>query len=204
MAIPTEIHRFDALPPELLLALGKVAAHLGQIEHILALTLRRTDQIEWAEAFRIARKRDIPEMRKKVLDVFNRWAASKFTEPELSERKSYYDQILSEIERLAKDRNDVIHCAWGLSDTGQLRATREGRALYEDRPIELADVVKLGDDLLAALWKLNAATFADPPPPLNVWKSVPGETSLTVSATATDVRQPGFPAVRRPPQGTTE
>ena len=197
----TEAHRFDALPVRLFIALGRVAAHYGQIEHLLTVTIRRTTGSSWEEAFDRAQKLWArKKLREEVHTKFAAWVDKHYSLSESDSRKQRFSAILDRVTALCEQRDDVIHCAWGINITGELRATRKGIALEtESRPIDIADVEALADAMLECLHALNEATkdkeLSVTLPESVLLASYQGKISLTVPSSAASfvVGGPNYP-----------
>ncbi len=62
-----ELRNLINLPPELIEALGQVSARYGQIEHLLTMTIHRTTQLSYDDAFAEVKKfRGRKEIRKRA------------------------------------------------------------------------------------------------------------------------------------------
>lgn len=153
---------FIDLPPKLIQALGRVSVRYGQMEHVLTLTLKRTSEISYDEAFQLVeetKNRGRKDRRKLARDHFRDWATKRFGEAEGKERAKDFHILIEEWVDLAEQRDNVIHCAWTVED-GQLTGSRKGKLLEIDgRPLGVENVEHLADALTRLVNRLNEATL---------------------------------------------
>ncbi len=162
MTSNVELRKFIDLPPKLIEALGEVSARYGQIEHLLAMTIKRTTELSYdAAVAEVERLRSRPNIRKKAKRSFCDQAINEFGEIEGKKRAEAFNDLIQNWVDLVDQRDDVIHCCWsvGIEDK-QLSGTRRGRLLkWDDRPVGIKDVEKLGDNLKQFVVRLNTATM---------------------------------------------
>ncbi len=162
MASKTEARHFIELPPELIQALGEVSARYGQIEHLLTMTIHRTEGISYdAAVAEVEGLQGREDVKKKARRSFYDWAIKNFGEIEGKERAEAFNDLIQNWAALYARRDDVIHCCWsvGIEDK-QLSGTRRGKLLkWDGRPVGIEDVQKLADNLKQFVVRLNTATM---------------------------------------------
>ena len=161
MVTKLEPRNLVKLPPELITALGEVSARYGQIEHVLTMTIHRTEELPYAAAFeKVEELKGQKEIRKEVEKLFKQWAIKEFGPVAGADRAKSFKDLLGNWTKLANDRHDVIHCCWsvGIKDKA-LSGTRKGELLVkEGLPIGITDIQRLGENLKQFLVLLNKAT----------------------------------------------
>jgi len=153
---------FLNMPPDLFSALGAVAARSGQIEHILAVTISRTEDVRLAAAYqRVDDLRKSDQIRKETRKSFRKWALEKFGADEGGERSQEFDQLVGTWSDLSKARNDFLHGFWSIDkDSQELSCHRKGqRIVRQDGSLcAIDDVQKLAGRLRDIAVRLNEAT----------------------------------------------
>ncbi len=162
MTSNVELRKFINLPPKLIEALGEVSARYGQIEHLLTMTIHRTEEISYdAAVAEVEGLRGRKDVRKKAKRSFCDLAIKEFGEIEGKKRAEAFNDLIQNWVDLANQRDDVIHCCWsvGIEDK-QLSGTRRGELLkWDGRLVGVEDVQKLADNLKQFVVRLNTATI---------------------------------------------
>ena len=158
-----KVQSFSDLPKDLLEALGRVTAHSGHIEHLLALTLKRSTDKSWEDAhWHVRDLRERSKIQKEVRGCFDEWADQEKGGETAQAAKREFAKIIDLADSLATTRNSVVHCAWS-TDGQKLNATRDGLPLLDQHgnKFGVSHVTKLADDLHTLACRLNAATRPD-------------------------------------------
>ncbi len=160
MASDLELRRLINLPPKLIEALGRVSARYGQIEHLLTMTIHRTTELSYDEAYAEVGGLGRNDVRKKAKRHFRDWAIKKFRESEGNERAEAFNDLIENWTALAKRRDDVIHCCWsvGIEDE-EPGGTRKGDLLTKDgHRFGINEIEGVANDLKQFVLLLNKAT----------------------------------------------
>jgi hypothetical protein len=164
------LRHFKKLPAELFSALGAVAVRSGQIEHILAVTIRRTRQITLKEAYqRVDELWHSDKIRKETKRSFRSWAIEKFGTEKGNERSRMFDQLVNAWANSSSDRNDFLHGFWsGDIGDGHLNCNRKGVPLKrkDGTLCGIRDVEILAERLTDLALQLNDATARHQNPPI--------------------------------------
>jgi len=159
MTANLELRTLFPLPDELYAALGRVSARYGQVEHVLAVTIRRTTGISFEDACAKCRNLRAKDMRKEAKEAYRAWAVDKHREIDGAKLASVFDDLVDKSGDLSERRHDVIHCCWSIKD-GNVTATREGTLLkWDGKPVTIPDVEKLADNLKQIVLQLNDKTL---------------------------------------------
>lgn len=148
MSVTTFI-RIDPLPDEFLDALGQVSARYGQLEHIIALAMKRyTPGADWDEIFNEVYKLGRETAAHEALILFGIKVMDQSKEGELND-------LLKRASNLAKERHEVIHACWGLDDkTEQLIGSHRGKLT----PHTTESIKQLAENLFDVTEAINDIT----------------------------------------------
>jgi hypothetical protein len=139
------------IPERISSQIGQLVCRWGQLEHVLALTIKRTVKVSIEEALVRARElNSIPRLTNEVRARFAVHAQNQGREGELT-------SLLQDVICLSKVRNDVVHGLWCFGERGEplwLRAP--ARSEYEETSLDwLCNKIR---DVTAAI---NALTRPD-------------------------------------------
>ncbi len=145
----TSLIRIDPLPDEFLYALGQVSARYGQLEHIIALAMKRyTSGADWDEIFNEVYKLGREKAAHEALILFGIKIMDQSKEGELHD-------LLKCASDLAKERHEVIHACWWLDDkTEQLMGNHRGKPT----PHTTESIKQLAEDLFEVTKAINDIT----------------------------------------------
>lgn len=132
------------LDPALLLLIGKVIVRHGQLEYLLALSIKRTSSMSIQEAVRLTK--GMLERSHMASETFALWAQNQ-------EDEAYFDGLLEEARRLNDQRNDIVHAFWTRHDGAD-----HWNRLGVQREINYSELKTLVMDLMSVITRLNAAT----------------------------------------------
>ena len=137
------------LGDDLLKVIGQIVVSFGQLEHIVAMTIKRTSpSMTLAEA--VALTDGIVERSTRAQESFERWAMDQNLESDFRQR-------IEEVSRLARRRNDVIHALWGRDTEGRVRWQRSGKNIG----IEINRLRLLRDEIRLLAAAITEATRPD-------------------------------------------
>lgn len=137
------------LGDDLLKVIGQIVVSFGQLEHIVAMTIKRTSpSMTLAEAEALTD--GIVERSTRAQENFEIWAMNQDLEGD-------FGKLIEKVHKIARRRNDVVHALWGKDPEGRVRWQRKGGGTK----IEINRLKQLRDDirLLAAL--ITGATRPD-------------------------------------------
>lgn len=160
--MPTEYEARDLLnlPAQLFVELGNISARYGQAETILAMTIRRTEEITVEEAWqKVDALWYADRIRKEVKKAFRRWASDEFGSEEGTVRANKFSELIRKWKDYADRRDQVVHCHWSVKDD-VLTGTRKGDLLqWNGHPVGIDDLRELADNLTRIMVQLNAMTW---------------------------------------------
>ncbi len=137
------------LGDDLLQVIGQIVVSFGQLEHVVALTIKRTSpSMTLAEAEALTD--GIVQRSTRAQESFERWAMYQNLEADFGKR-------IEAVRRIARRRNDVIHALWGRDPEGRVRWQRSG----ENRGIEINQLRHLRDAILLLAAAITEATRPD-------------------------------------------
>ena len=137
------------LGDDLLQVIGQIAVSFGQLEHVVALSIKRTSPsmtLAEAEALRDS----IVLLSNRAQESYVNWAMDQNLEANFRQR-------FEEVRGIARRRNDVFHAFWGRDGEGGVRWHRSGRA----RRIDINELRQLWDDIWQLAGRINEATRPD-------------------------------------------
>lgn len=106
------------LGDDLLKVIGQIVVSFGQLEHIVAMTIKRTSQsMTLAEAEALTD--GIVERSTRAQESFERWAMDQGLEGDFA-------KLIEEVRKIARRRNNVVHGLWGKTPEGRVRWQRKG------------------------------------------------------------------------------
>ena len=145
------VHLTGNMPNDRAQAIAEIVMQWGRLEHVLALTIKRTSGMTIAEALKRARAlNSIDRLTDEVRSHFSVHAQNQDREGALTE-------LLSDVLALAKLRNDVVHGLWCFDDAGAPLWIRTP-VRYEVGAESLVWIANHIGDLTA---KINALTRPD-------------------------------------------
>jgi hypothetical protein len=185
--VETEPHNFESVPDPFNTALGNLTLRFGQIEHLLAAIIHRAT----------GRKELLSEVRR----CFVSWVTSTFDDKEANSRIRNFDRTRTVLGTALERRDELTHCAWGIDQQGEVRATRRGGSLLIDgQPAEQEHIEATTEELWTCFQILNLISRTPeivPTSPMVAPKPLtPYITSVdpifAVSATAASYGDPGI------------
>lgn len=106
------------LGDDLLKVIGQIVVSFGQLEHIVAMTIKRTSpSMTLAEAEALTD--GIVERSTRAQESFERWAMDQDLEGD-------FGKLIEKVRKIAHRRNDVVHALWGKDPEGRVRWQRKG------------------------------------------------------------------------------
>lgn len=134
----------DDLPPATFELIGRITVSFGQLEHLLAVLVKRTlEGATFSEGMAEAEKlRTIANLGKAISEGFARRTMNQAKEAEV-------DASLEEVGRLYGMRHDVIHAVWARTLDGDEVYSRRGRL-----PPKLAELHQRTRRVIATLNRL--------------------------------------------------
>jgi hypothetical protein len=140
--------RYD-LGDDLLKVIGEIVVSFGQLEHAVALSIKRTSPattLTDVQAFT-----DILVGRsRRAQESFEVWAKDQ-------DREGDFKRLTDQVGDIARRRRDVVHALWGKDRDGGVRWLRNG----QERDIEIAQLELLRDDIRQLTAEINHATRPD-------------------------------------------
>lgn len=137
------------LPCDLLKIIGQIAVAYGQLEHALAMSIKRTtpgisieDALELAESF--SARRELATQR------FGIWYQDQNLEGK-------FEKAIDHAREVAKRRHDVMHALWAKNGDNGVCWLRLG---WYNAP-DLAELQSIRDDIYRTAMELNGATRND-------------------------------------------
>lgn len=143
------------VPDAYLIAIGKVCVQWGQLETIMALTLRKLTGIPDDDPRSLVMVTHLAwPLRMEILEALVRLLET--DHPHLAR----FDEIKPLLKKAQGGRNRIMHAQWGPDEKGQItttRATARGTLKFHLEGVAVADIEAIVDDIgraAMALWKL--------------------------------------------------
>lgn len=137
------------LGDELLKVLGQITVCFGQLEHTLAMSIKRTTPdmtLDEAEKLRDG----LIERSEKAQERFEVWAQNQDSEAD-------FWSFMGKARALAQQRHDVVHAFWGKDDRDEIYWGR----LAERRPVSIDVLKHLRNELYLLSALINHQTRPD-------------------------------------------
>ncbi len=123
------------LGDDLLKVIGEIVVSFGQLEHAVALAIKRTSPMTLEEAQALTN--GVVERSTHAQESFEKWAMNQNLEGE-------FKQLMGQVRGLARRRNDVVHGLWGKDPQGRVQWLRNagGEEIKIDRLESLRDEIQ--------------------------------------------------------------
>ena len=108
------------LGDDLLKVIGEIVVSFGQLEHAVALTIKRTSLL-MTLAQAQALTNGVVRRGEDAQESIAWWAMNQ-------DREVEFTQLMDQVGGLARRRNDVVHGVWGKDEEGRVRWTRNQSA----------------------------------------------------------------------------
>ena len=133
------------LEDDLLMVIGQIVVSFGQLEHIVALTIKRTSPMTLEEAEALTD--GIVERSAKAKESYEIWATNQGLEAE-------FLKLVDKAGKVARRRNDVIHAFWAKDPAGCIQWRRNGL----QKKIDIEQLKVLRDDIHLLAAEINGTT----------------------------------------------
>jgi len=137
------------LGDDLLKVIGEIVVCFGQLEHVVAMTIKRTSpSMTLAEAEALTD--GIVARSTHAQERFEVWAMDQ-------NREGDFMRLIAEVRRIVPRRNDVVHALWGKDPEDRVRWQRNGR----DTEIEIDQLERLRNEIRLLTAAINGTTRPD-------------------------------------------
>lgn len=127
------------LPDDILTAIGRLTVSYGQLEYILALTIKRTSStgMTFEEAHEEAKMLvSIHALAERAYENFRRRTLNQDIE-------ARFHALVADIRDLARRWADVKHALWGIGEDGRVNWVVRG----QQAPVDLDQLAQLDEDI---------------------------------------------------------